>query len=295
LKADFHFLDCRPTSFWLFPCIFPQNRIFAPVEPRKKIYFASDLHLGAPDAKRSLEREKHFVRWLERIRPDAAELYLMGDVFDFWFEYNKAVPKGFVRLLGKLAELADRGVVIHYFVGNHDMWMHKYFEEQFGAKIYYHPIVRKMGDKTFYIGHGDGLGPGDHGYKFLKKVFRNRLAQWSFHRLHPNFGIGLADYFSRKSRQKTGTKDAIDHGENEYLLIFARETLKTKPEIDYFVFGHRHLPKYLEFGNEKAYINLGDWISHFTYLQVDDSGVELLRFPLDGQPATLPHVRAIPS
>lgn len=249
----------------------------------KKIFFASDLHLGAPDAVSSLKREKHFVAWLESIKSDAAELYLLGDVFDFWFEYSKAIPKGFSRILGKLCELADAGVVIHYFVGNHDMWMRDYFKEQFGAIIHYQPIIRKLGDRTYFIGHGDGLGPGDHSYKLLKRVFRNGIAQWAFHRLHPNFGIGLADYLSRRSRRKTGHQDAIDHGENEYLLIFARETLQEHPEIDYFVFGHRHLPKIHPIEGNKAYINLGDWISHFTFLQVDSDGPELFRFHADGR------------
>jgi UDP-2,3-diacylglucosamine hydrolase len=244
--------------------------------------------LGAPDAATSLVREKHFVRWLDLISVDVAELYLVGDVFDFWFEYKKAVPKGYLRILGKLAALADAGVKIHYFVGNHDMWMRQYFTEQFGAEIYYHPVERELFGKRYFIGHGDGLGPGDHSYKLLKRVFRNRLAQWAFHRLHPNFGIGLADYFSRKSRKKTGHLDAIDHGENEYLLIFARERLKQKPEIDYFVFGHRHFPQYHSLGNEKAYINLGDWIGQFTYLVVDESGPLLYRFGLDGLPLPYP-------
>ncbi|MEM7036912.1 MAG: UDP-2,3-diacylglucosamine diphosphatase, partial [Bacteroidota bacterium] len=229
-------------------------------------------------------REKHCVRWLEHIREDAAELYLMGDVFDFWHEYKKVVPKGYVRLLGKLAELADEGVVIHYFVGNHDLWQKNYFTEQFGATIYHDPVVHKLHGKTFFLGHGDGLGPGDRGYKFLKKVFRNRLSQWMFHRLHPNFGIGLADYFSRQSRKKTGHKDAEDYGENEYLWIFAREELKKQPEIDYFVFGHRHLPMRRPLESDKYYINLGDWIGHFTYLVVDEKGVRLMRYPVDGPP-----------
>lgn len=254
----------------------------------KKTYFASDLHLGAPDAASSLVRERHFVRWLETIKADAETLYLMGDVFDFWFEYREAIPKGFSRILGKLCELADLGVKIHYFVGNHDMWMRQYFTEQFGATVHYQPVVRKIGGKTYFIGHGDGLGPGDRKYKLLKRVFRNPLAQWAFHRLHPNFGIGLANYFSRKSRRKTGHQDAVDHGDQEFLLIFARETLKENPEIDYFVFGHRHLPKYHPLENEKAYLNLGDWITHFTYLQVDDKGPRLFRFLLDGHAIPLP-------
>lgn len=251
---------------------------------RNKIYFASDLHLGVPDHASSLERERHFVRWLDSIKDDAQELFLVGDVFDFWFEYKRAVPKGFVRLLGKLAELHDLGIPIHYFVGNHDLWQKHYFTTEIGAQIYHEPITRDLFGKRFFIGHGDGLGPGDHGYKFLKRFFRSGFMQWMFHRLHPNFGIGLADYFSRMSRKKSGHKDAVDHGEKEFLTIFCRETMLEQPEIDYFVFGHRHLPKELELEAGTYYINLGDWISHFTYLEVSADGVALLEFPMSPSP-----------
>lgn len=250
----------------------------------KKIYFASDLHLGVPDAGRSRQREKHFVAWLDQIKGDCAELYLVGDLFDFWFEYKRVVPKGYVRLQGKLAEFADAGIPIHYFVGNHDLWQRDYFTEEFNAIVYMDPVRRNLYGREFFIGHGDGLGPGDHGYKAMKKVFRSRFMQWCFHRLHPNFGIGLADYLSRTSRKKTGHKDAIDYGEKEFLRVFCREELQKHPEIDYFVFGHRHLPQEFELEKGKYYINLGDWISHFTYLEVGDAGVFLRHFPLDRDP-----------
>lgn len=248
----------------------------------KKTYFASDLHLGSPDLASSLQRERHFVAWLDRIKADADALYLMGDVFDFWFEYHKAVPKGYVRILGKLAELQDLGIPIIYFTGNHDLWLSDYFTTQFGAEIIRDPILREVHGKLFYLAHGDGLGPGDHGYKFMKWVFRNPLAQWAFHRLHPNFGIGLADYLSRRSRRKTGHKDAIDHGDQEYLYIHAQEVLKKKPEIDYFVFGHRHFPKYRSVGENTIYINLGDWMRYYTFLEVDDLGARLMAMPMGG-------------
>lgn len=253
---------------------------------RNKIYFVSDLHLGAPDRTSSMVREKHFTRWLDTIKGDARELYLLGDVFDFWFEYREVVPKGYVRLLGKLAELQDSGIAIHYFTGNHDLWQKDYFTTEIGIQIYRNPVRRKLIDWIFFIGHGDGLGPGDHGYKFLKKVFRNPVMQWMFHRLHPNFGIRLADYFSKRSRKKTGHADVIDHGEKEFLTIFCREMLKKEPEIDYFVFGHRHLPKNLELERGKHYINLGDWISNFTYLCVSEEGVELHCYPLPSDPVS---------
>lgn len=241
----------------------------------KKIYFASDLHLGAPTYAKSLEREKHFVRWLNEIEKDAAELFIVGDLFDFWFEYKQAVPRGFVRVLGKLAELTDRGMLVHLFTGNHDMWIFDYLPQEIGVNLYREPIIREWNQHRFYIGHGDGLGPGDHGYKFIKKVFSNRFLQWAFARLHPNFGIGLANYFSRSSRAKTGDSDAEFLGEHEeWLAIYARDILK-KEHFDYFVFGHRHLPIDLALNEGSRYINLGDWIQYFSYGVYDGNTMKL--------------------
>lgn len=247
----------------------------------KKIYFVSDLHLGAPDKQSSLRREKHFVKWLDHVRPDMAGLFLLGDVFDFWFEYKKAVPKGYIRLLGKLAELSDAGIPIYYFVGNHDLWLKDYLPEQLGITVYREPQIRDFFGHRILFAHGDGLGPGDHGYKFMKKVFLSRVARWLFHRFHPNFGIGLADFLSRWSRKTTGHKDKVDYGDKEFLRIYSKSQVVEHPEIDYFVFGHRHLPKKEEFAPGKFYINLGDWIEHFTYLEVSEQAVELRVFPID--------------
>ncbi|QNR25897.1 UDP-2,3-diacylglucosamine diphosphatase [Croceimicrobium hydrocarbonivorans] len=253
------------------------------LEPGKKIYFASDLHLGVPDYASSLEREKHFVQWLDHIKSDAAELFLVGDVFDFWFEYRKAVPRGFVRLLGKLAELSDAGIPIHLFTGNHDMWIFDYLPKEIGLKLYREPQEREWNQKRFYIGHGDGLGPGDHGYKFIKKIFKNPFLQWAFARLHPNFGIGLADYFSRSSRAKSGHKDAVFLGEDdEWLAIYAKEMLQ-EAYRDYFIFGHRHLPLDIQLNEAGSrYINLGDWIQYFTYGVFDGEQMQLMEYPLKG-------------
>ncbi|NVK28348.1 MAG: UDP-2,3-diacylglucosamine diphosphatase [Flavobacteriia bacterium] len=230
-----------------------------------KVYFISDLHLGAPDAKSSRERELRFVRWLDEIRKDAKVLYVVGDLFDFWFEYKRAVPRGFTRAIGKLAELADSGIEIHLFTGNHDLWIFDYLPGEIGAELHREPIEVEHGGKKFMIGHGDGLGPGDHGYKFIKKIFTNRFLQWCYARVHPNFGIWLADKFSKKSRQHTGGDDAIFKGEeNEWLFQYCKEVLEDR-HIDYFVFGHRHLPLDLQVGENSRYINLGDWIQYFTY------------------------------
>jgi len=232
-----------------------------------KIYFASDFHLGAPNEQESLVREKRIVRWLDEVRKDATEIFLVGDIFDFWFEYKRAIPKGFVRLQGKIAEITDSGIPIHIFTGNHDMWIFDYIPKELGVTLFREPIIREWNGKKFYIGHGDGLGPGDQGYKFLKKVFASPVCQWMFERLHPNLGIWLAEKSSRKSRAATGDSDEKFLGvENEWLAIYAKEYLQ-KEHVDYFVFGHRHLPLELEIAPNAIYYNLGEWINYYTYLE----------------------------
>ena len=244
------------------------------MKPGKKIYFASDFHLGVPTYENSLEREHKIVKWLDSIKADAEELYLLGDVFDFWFEYRTVVPRGYVRLLGKLAELSDSGIKIHYFTGNHDMWTFDYLEKELNVIIYRAPIEISYNGKAFFIGHGDGLGPGDHGYKFIKKVFASKVCQWLFARLHPNFGIGIANYFSKKSRIATGTTDEKFLGEEkEWLVIYSKEIL-AKKHFDYLIFGHRHLPLDIKIDSSR-YINLGDWIQYFTYGVFDGAEFEL--------------------
>jgi UDP-2,3-diacylglucosamine hydrolase len=243
--------------------------------PGKKIYFLSDFHLGAPDYSNSLEREKKVVAFLESIRPTAAEIFVVGDMFDFWFEYKHVVPKGYVRLLGKLAEITDSGIPIHFFVGNHDMWMRNYFQQELNIPVYFEPKTFERSGKKFFIGHGDGLGPDDHGYKMMKKVFRNPVSQALFGLLHPSIGIGVANYFSSKSRKKTGSSDEIFLGEDkEWLIIFSKEILATE-HFDYFIFGHRHLPLNIELSSTSRYINLGDWIKYFTYAEFDGQSLEL--------------------
>jgi UDP-2,3-diacylglucosamine hydrolase len=244
----------------------------------KKIYFISDFHLGVPDRASSLAREKKIVRWLEMIRKDVQILYLMGDVFDYWFEYSHAVPKGYVRLLGKLAELSDAGVEIHYFTGNHDMWVFDYLPQEIGLQLHREPIQREYNGLKFYLGHGDGLGPGDHGYKFIKKVFSNSASQWLFARIHPNSGIRLMQYFSKKSRIATGGSDEKFLGEDkEWLILYTKEVLK-KEHFDYFIFGHRHLPLDIRLNEKSRYINLGEWINHHTYGVFDGKTVMLEKF-----------------
>jgi len=245
---------------------------------RNNIYFLSDFHLGAPDYDRSLEREKIIVQFLDEIKNDAVEIFLVGDLFDFWYEYRKVVPKGHVRLLGKLAELTDLGIVLHFFVGNHDMWMGDYFQKELSINVYFEPKEFERKGKKFFIGHGDGLGPGDHGYKRLKKVFRNPISKWLFGIFPPILGMGLAHYLSRRSRAQTGATEEVFLGQDkEWLIVYCNEVL-TQKNIDFFVFGHRHLPIDCRLNNGGRYINLGDWIHFFTYALFDGEKMHLTSY-----------------
>jgi UDP-2,3-diacylglucosamine hydrolase len=246
--------------------------------PGKKIFFASDFHLGVPDHASSLVREKRVVQWLNTIAPQAHAIYLLGDIFDFWFEYGKAIPKGFIRLQGKLAELRDSGVPIYFFTGNHDMWMFNYFPDEMGIVIYREPQLLEVNNHRLLIGHGDGLGPGDQPYKLLKKIFNSAVCQWLFARIHPNLGIRIAQYWSRQSRiNNIKMEEKFEGEEKEYLLSYCRELEKTKHH-DYYIFGHRHLPLDLKVGNHSRYINLGEWVRHNTYAEYDGIDVTLKTF-----------------
>jgi UDP-2,3-diacylglucosamine hydrolase len=248
------------------------------MQPSGKIYFASDLHLGTPNEKLSAAREKLFVQWLDEIKADAQEIFIIGDIFDFWHEYTTVIPKGFARLQGKIAELCDAGIPVHIFSGNHDLWMFGYFEKELGAKVHTQPTQREFGGKKFFIGHGDGLGPGDHGYKFIKKVFSNPVCQFFFRWLHPDIGTRIASYFSYESRfGNEGKKAAAEQYTNEdkeWLVQFCRETLKQE-HFDFFVFGHRHLPLDIKLNETSRYINTGDWLDYYSYAVFDGEKMEL--------------------
>lgn len=247
------------------------------LEPGEKIYFVSDTHLGAPNRESSFLREKALIAWLTEIQTDAREIYIVGDLFDFWFEYGTVVPRGYTRLFGKLAELTDSGIAIHFFTGNHDMWSFGYFTEELNIPIYRKPVVREFNGKKFFIGHGDGLGPGDSGYKFLKKVFSNPLCQWLFKWVHPDIGMRIANYWSRRSRLHTaqaGNEDTFLGEDKEWLIAYARRKLQTA-HFDYFVFGHRHLAIDYALTEQSRYVNLGDWLSFYTYAVFDGNNLEL--------------------
>ncbi|MCP4975085.1 MAG: UDP-2,3-diacylglucosamine diphosphatase [Maribacter sp.] len=241
----------------------------------KKIYFASDNHLGAPTMKESLPREKRFVSWLDTVKKDAAAIFLLGDLFDFWFEYKTVVPKGFTRTLGKLAEITDAGIPVYFFVGNHDLWMNGYFEEELNIPVFHKPRLFTFNNTSFFIGHGDGLGPGDKGFKRMKKVFTNPVSKWFYKWLHPDLGVKLAQYLSLKNKLISGDEDIKFLGEDkEWLVQYCKRKLE-QDHYDYFVFGHRHLPLEIDLNNKSKYVNLGDWISHYTYGEFDGEKLSL--------------------
>ncbi len=247
--------------------------------PGTRIYFASDFHLGVPDIISSREREDRIVRWLDQIKNDAAEIFLIGDVFDFWFEYATVIPRGFIRFQGKLAELSDSGIKITLFKGNHDMWMFDYFGKELGIDIISDELVIERNGLKFFLHHGDGLGPGDEKYKFLKKIFRSQICQWLFARVHPNLGVRIAQGWSRNSRAHNADLDVLGDIENEWLYIFSRDLLK-KEYYDFMIFGHRHLPLDLSLGKSR-YINLGEWFHFNSYAVFDGEKLELKYFERD--------------
>jgi len=248
------------------------------LNPEKKIYFASDQHFGVPNLEQSRIREEKFIRWLDVIKKDAQVLFLMGDLFDFWHEWKYVVPKGYIRVLGKIAELKDSGIDIYFFVGNHDLWMKNYFEVELGIPVYFEKKYYQINNKKFLLAHGDGLGPGDKGYKRMKKIFTNPLAQWAFRWLHPDIAMRIANYMSQKNKLISGVEDQKFLGEDkEFLIQYSKEKLKTE-DIDYFVFGHRHLPLIFDLEKGAKYINLGDWIVYFTYGVYDGESFEVNKF-----------------
>ena len=240
---------------------------------RQKTYFISDIHLGLPNHDKSLVREKLLVKLLDELKENTKTIYFVGDIFDFWWEYNHVVPSGYVRLLGKIAELSDAGIEIIFFTGNHDVWMKNYLKKELGITLRYKELKTEINGKKFFIAHGDGLGKGDKGYKLLKIAFTSKFLQWCYSRLHPNFSFWLASLWSQNRRKKEKFYD-FKGEENEILVQFAKDTLKTE-YFDFFIFGHRHFPVMLNLGNSK-YANIGDWLINFTFLEFN--GKELQQY-----------------
>jgi len=252
----------------------PENII---LQTGKKIYFASDFHFGIPDYTETRKREQRVCRWLESIRKDAQQIYLLGDLFDSWMEYKKVVPKGSVRFLGKLAELSDAGIEIIIFTGNHDLWMHGYFEEEMNIKVFKEPQTIQIAGKIFHLAHGDGVSEQEKGYRMMKGILHNRLSQFIYRQLHPDVGLRLADYFSRLGPKHKYDDLEMQTHEKEYQLQYANSLLKTR-HYDYFIFGHRHIPCAIQLNENATFINVGDWISYDTFAVFDGQKTVLVKY-----------------
>lgn len=248
---------------------------FAEIPEGKKLYFASDFHLGIPDRENSLQREKKIIRWLSAIEDDAAGIFLVGDIFDFWFEYKHTIPKGFTRFLGKLAELTDSGIPVIIFTGNHDMWMFDYLPQELNLTLHRSSVVYEIRGKKVMIGHGDGLGPGDLAYKFYKKIFNNAFCQWLFEWLHPNIGMAVANFWSKKSRSREN-ENALNN-EAEWLVEYCKK-IEEQHHHDYYIFGHRHLASEVSLNGSSTYLNLGEWINQCTFAIYDNGRITLSKF-----------------
>jgi UDP-2,3-diacylglucosamine hydrolase len=242
----------------------------------KKVYFASDIHLGLGGFEKSLVREKLFVNWLNEIKENALELYLLGDIFDFWHEWKRAVPQGFTRFLGKLAELSDCGVSVHFFTGNHDVWVYDYLPREIGLTLHREEFKTEILGKKFYLAHGDGLGPGDKSYDLLKFAFTSKFLQWCFKNLlHPDFALWIGQTWSNNRRM--AEREPIFYGDKEWLIQHSKKELE-KEYFDYFVYGHRHMPGIHAIADKTSYVNLGDWLDNFTYGVFDGEKFEVKKY-----------------
>lgn len=243
---------------------------------RKNSYFLSDAHLGSKSHADSLETERMMCRWLDTIKGDARAIWLLGDIFDYWYEYRYVVPKGFTRILGKLSELSDAGVEVHFFIGNHDIWLTDYLSKECGMILHFEPLVTEMGGKKFFLAHGDGLGDGSRTFHLLRKIFHSHFLRRCFSAVHPRWTIPLAHAWSNSSREKGGIADYLGE-ENEHLVLFSKQTLKEIPDLNYFIYGHRHIMLDLPVAAQTNVIILGDWISYFSYAVFDGERVKLER------------------
>jgi UDP-2,3-diacylglucosamine hydrolase len=247
------------------------------LEKKKKLYFVSDVHLGAQALSDNTMRERLFADWLSEISTDAAAVFLMGDIFDFWFEYRKVVPRGHTRVLGRIAEMTDSGIPVHFFTGNHDIWVFDYLPLETGVTVHRDYYTTELMGKKFFLAHGDGLDKNDKGYLMLKKIFKSRVLQWLFARLHPNFAVGIAHRWSKNSRLSKKVSGPAFEAENEGMYEFALSVLE-KEHFDYFIFGHRHRLANLEMNENTRFILLGEWIKTFSYGVFDGEKFELKKY-----------------
>lgn len=249
------------------------------MEDRKYTYFLSDLHLGAPYFEESREAEKRVVRFLDSIKETAEAIYLLGDVLDYWYEYRYVVPRGFVRFFGKLAELSDSGIKIVWIIGNHDIWIFDYIPSELGIEVVDGSMVQQIAGKRFFLSHGDGVGKLPGGFRFIRGLFRNRVAQFFFSGIHPRWTVPFAYSWSRHSRKEGEARGIPDDKLLKGLREFVESYHKDHPEIQYFVFGHIHVLAQEEIAKGCEMIVLGEWIRLFSYARISDgSNLELLRW-----------------
>ncbi len=251
-----------------------------PLKTKKgeKVYFISDAHLGLPPQEKSLERERLLVKWLDEIRSDATAIYLLGDIFDYWFEYKKVVPKGFVRFLGKVAEITDSGIPVYFFTGNHDVWVFDYLPTEIGIKVFREPLKTVIGGKKFYLAHGDGLGPSEWSYNVLKSMYTSKILQWLYARIHPNSATGFAHRWSKQSRFSKGNFVGFLGEEKEHLIEHSKK-VQAKEHFDFYIYGHRHIPLDWRLDENSRVIYLGDWFVNFTYAVFDGNDVSIKNYP----------------
>lgn len=247
----------------------------------KKIYFVSDAHLGSLAYTNDTYREKKLVAWLDAIKHDAAAIYLVGDIFDFWYEYKYVIPKGFVRLFGKIAELCDSGIPIHFFIGNHDIWTYGYLEKELGMQVHKQPLLTEVNGKRFYVAHGNGLGKNPFVVQMIEKIFHSTSVRFFYNMIHPSINMRLGLAWSKKNREKKRQQEITFYGENkENLIVFAKEYVKHTP-VDFFVFGHRHILLNFMIQKSTQVIFLGDWIEHFSYGVFDGENFSLEIFDVE--------------
>lgn len=249
------------------------QELIVPLSSGQKAYFASDFHLGAPNPEKSRERENKIIRWLQHVSKDAAAIFLVGDLFDFWFEYQTVIPKGFVRFQGELARLTDKGIPVYIVAGNHDLWMKNYLPEELGVRLIRNGTSIKVGPKSIYLAHGDALGKAPGKYKITKSIFTNPLLQWAYRWIHPDWGVKMAKFFSNNSREK-----ALETSHENAILIAHSRQVEKEVHHDYYIFGHVHVAMDESISEKSRYINLGEWFDQCTYLEINENSAELLRF-----------------
>lgn len=241
----------------------------------KNVYFISDAHLGSWALDHRRMQERRLVRFLDDIKDKAQAVYMLGDMFDYWYEFKYVVPKGYTRFLGKLSELTDRGVEVHWFIGNHDIWMYGYLERECGVILHKEPITVEIMGKVFYLAHGDGMGDPSRMFRFLRSLFRNRTCQFLYSLLPTRFTMWLGMTWAKKSMQEhrlAGVEPYMGE-DREYEVLYAKEYLKTHPDVNYFMFGHRHIELDLMLSHSTRIMLLGDWITQYTYAVFDGTSM----------------------